>query len=195
MIGSVLVDRCEERFGDTSNTIVSAAEWLSYINAAHRQFLRQSKWAALAAETTAIIAANGRSVALSDAAIQGGVLAVFNADGDPLEKQPADLPIRTINHWTTRPTSPLYYEIRGGRLSVLPAWAAGGTLTVSYLAAPAAIGTGTSPVIPETYHDALIAGALAQAYRDDGNPELATHYQDEFDRMAAVAAEHKEDRD
>jgi hypothetical protein len=194
MTGQTMIDRCEVRFRDTSNAIVAETSWLAYLNAAYRQFLRQSKWPAMVTETTAVIAANGRSVDLSDTAVQGGIVSVLLASGYPLEKQPADLDIKLINHWTTRPTSPLYYELRGGRISVLPAWAAGGTLTVGYLAAPTALAVGTSPIFPETYHDALIAGALAQAYRDDGNAELAAQYQAEFDAMAAAADESGEER-
>lgn len=186
MNGQQLVDRCEERFGDTGNAIVSATEWLSYINAAYRDFLRRSKWPSLVQETTAAIAAGERSVALPSAALQGGVVAAF-INGDPLERQPADLPIRNIHHWTDRATVPIYWQVRGSRLVVLPAWSAGGNVTIAYLTAPTALTTVTSPVIPETYHDALVSGALAQAYRDDGNQELAEAYQAEFDRAVQGA--------
>lgn len=189
MNGATLVDACEQRFGDTGNAIVTAAEWLDHVNAAYRAFLRLSKWPNLVAETTATIAANGRSVALPSDALQGGVLDVL-VSGTPLEKQPPDLPIRNIRHWTDRPTIPVYYEIRGSRVVVLPAWAVGGTLTIAYLTAPVALvagGSPTTPVIPETYHDAIVSGALARAYLDDGNPELASHYQAEFDAMVAAA--------
>lgn len=186
-----MIDRCEERFGDTGNAVISATEWLAYVNAAYRAFLRTAKWPNLQAEVTATIAANGHSVAIPAAALQGGILDVFLTGGAegarPLEPQPADLPQRNIRHWRARPTSPLYFQQRGGRISVLPAWLAGGTLTLSYLTAPTALAVGTSPVIPETYHDALISGALAQAYRDDGNPELASAYQAEFDAAAQAA--------
>lgn len=185
MNGQAMIDRCEERFGDTGNAIVTANEWLAYINSAYRTFLRASKWPNLVAETTASIPANGRTVALPSAALQGGVVSVFTTGPPviPLEKQPPDLPIRNIRHWTDRPTIPVYYELRGSRISVLPAWTAGGSLTIAYLTAPTALTTSTSPVIPETYHDALVSGALAQAYRDDGNAELATHYEGEFRYM------------
>ena len=186
MNGQQLVDRCEERFGDTGNAIVSATEWLSYVNAAYRDFLRRSKWPNLVQETNAVIAANQRSVALPAAALQGGVVGAF-VNGMPLERQPADLPIRNIRHWTDRPTIPIYWQVRGSRLVVLPAWSAGGTVVLAYLTAPAALTTLTSPVIPETYHDALVSGALAQAYRDDGNAELAEQYQAEFDRAVQGA--------
>lgn len=190
MNAAQLVNLCEERFGDTGNAIHTEAEWLSYLNAAYRDFLRATKWPNLVTETTATIAAGTRSVALPSAAQQGGVVSVF-VDGDPLEPQPPDLPIRNIRHWTDRPTIPVYWQIRGGRIVVLPAWSAGGTLTIAYLQAPTALvagGSPSTPVIPETYHDALVSGALARAYRDDGNPELAAAYQEEFDRAATGAA-------
>lgn len=186
MNGQQLVDRCEQRFGDTGNAIVTETEWLSYVNAAYRAFIRISKWPNLIQETTAVIAANGRSVALPSVALQGGVISVL-VNGNPLERQPADLPIRNIRHWQDRPTVPIYYDLRGSRVVVLPAWAAGGTLTLAYLTAPTAIGLATTPVIPETYHDALVAGALAQAYLDDGNQELAARYDAEFQTMAQAA--------
>ena len=161
-----------------------STEWLAHLNAAYRSFLRLAKWPNLTAETTAVIAANGRSVALPTAVLQGGLLDVFMPGGLPLEPQPADLPLRNIRHWTSRPTVPLYYQQRGGRLSVLPAWGAGGTLTLSYFTAPTALTTSTSPIIPETYHDALVSGAVAMAYVDDGNLEVAGAYQAALDRKS-----------
>lgn len=181
-----MIDRAQERFGDTGAIIVTENEWLAYINAAYRQFVRQSKWPNLITETTAVIAANGRTVALPAAALQGGVADVF-INGMPLEQQPAELPIRRIMHFQNRPTTPIYYQVRGTRISVLPAWAAGGTLTIAYFQAPTALTTVSSPVIPETYHDAIIAGALAQAFRDDENKEQAEQYQAEFDTAVAAA--------
>lgn len=189
MNAAQLVDRAEQRYGDTTNSVVSAATWLDHINAAYRAFLRQAKWPTLVAETTAAIPANGRSVALPAAALQGGVIDVL-VSGNPLEPQPPDLPLRNIRHWTDRPTSPLYYRVHGSRVFVLPAWSAGGTLTIAYLTAPTPLvagGSPTTPIIPETYHDALVAGALALAYRDDDDAELAAHYQAEFDAMVLAA--------
>lgn len=188
-----MIDRAEERFRDTANVIVSATEWLAHINAAYRAFLRAAKWPALIAETTATVAANGRSVALPSVALQGGVVSVLLPSGVPLEPQPADLSIKNIRYWTDRATTPLWYEIRGSRVAVLPAWSAGGSLTVAYLAAPTALTTVSSPVIPETYHDALIAGALALAYLDDGNADAAERYNGEFDRFVSSATEHRHD--
>lgn len=189
MDAQALVNLCEERFGDTGNALHTDDEWLAYLNAAYREFLRATKWPNLVDETTATIPAKGRSVALPAVAQQGGVVSVF-VDGMPLEPQPEDLPIRNIRHWTDRPTIPVYWQIRGSRIVVLPAWDAGGTLTIAYLKAPTALTltpAPNDPVIPETYHDALVSGALARAYRDDGNPELASAYQDEFDRAATGA--------
>lgn len=188
MTGQELIDRCEERFGDTTNAVIPAVEWLSYVNAAYRAFIRAVKWRSLVTETTAAIAANGRSVALPAAALNGEVVDVL-VNGIPLEPQPPGLPERQVAHWSDHPTVPMYFEIRGSRVSVLPAWAAGGNLTIAYLAAPTALTTVSSPVTPTTYDDALIAGALAQAYRDDGNSDLGNFYQAEFDRIAAAASQ------
>jgi hypothetical protein len=193
MTGAELVDLCEARFGDTANSVYSATEWLAYVNAAYREFVRVAKWPSLLAETTAVIAAGGRSVALPSAALQGGVVAVFTSAGDPLEKQPADLPNRTVRHLTDRDTKPVFYDIQGGRLVILPGSSAGETLTLSYLIAPTALTTLTSPVIPATYDDTLVAGALSRAYRDDGNADAAKQYTEEFMAMATTAATESKD--
>lgn len=184
-----MVDRCEERFGDTTNTLITENEWLAYLNAAYRAFIRMTKWPNLVSETTAAIPAGGRTVALPSTALQGGVIDVFltGPPVTPLEAQPEDLSIRNIRHWTDRATKPMYYQVRGSRISVLPAWSAGGSLTIAYLAAPTALTLVGSPVIPETYHDALVAGALARAYRDDGNAEVAAGYDQEFNDMVSAA--------
>lgn len=189
MNAAQMVDQCEQRFGDTANTIVTAAEWLDYLNAAYRAFLRATKWPPLVTDTTSAVGANARTVDIPSAALQGGVTDVL-ISGRPLDPLP-DLPPRVMRHWSDRPSTPLYWRAEGKRIRLLPAWSAGGTLTIAYLAAPTPLVAGdspTSPVIPETYHDALVSGALARAWRDDANPELAAVYQAEFDTLAAAAA-------
>lgn len=187
MTGAEMVTRCETRFGDTSNDVYSEAEWLAYINEAYRLFLRRAKFRSLTAEATLAIAADGRTATLDSASLQGGVIDVL-LNGDPLDPQPP-LSARQIRHMTDRATIPMFYEVRGKRLSVLPAWSAGGNVTVVYLTAPTAIASGTSPVIPETYHDALVAGALALAFRDDENAEMAGALEQEFAGFIASATE------
>ena len=183
-----MIDACELRFGDTSNAVRTEAEWLAYINAAYREFIRTAKWPALLTETTLNFTGGNPTATIPSAALQGGLVDVFLSTGGPLEPVPADLApnMRRFLH-DQESASPVYWERRGARLNVLPTPAGNITLTLSYIAAVSALAVGTSPVIPETYHSALIAGALARAHADDDNPQLAEVFQAEFSRLAEVA--------
>lgn len=188
MIASAIRDICENRFSDTANTIRTEAEWLEHINAAYRLFVQATRWPSLTASSSVTVLASTRSIAVSAPALQGGIVGVFvTATGKPLEAVPSDLPWRTRQFMLDQPSTPMWFEMQGDRLMVLPAPAANTALTVLYMGAPTALAAGETPAIPETYHDALVAGALARAYRDDDAGELAALYDGEFERYVAAA--------
>lgn len=184
-----MLSRVKNRFSDTSNAIRSDTEWYDYLNASYRAFVRRAKWPSLIASVAVAIPAGKRSVVLPTVAIQGGVQAVFDATDIPLDRQPGDLPWKRVRYMADVPSKPVWWEQRGDRITVLPAPAAATSVTVLYLTAPAPIVAATTPVIPETYHDAIVAGAVARAYRDDDQPEIASQYDGEFDMYVAMAVE------
>lgn len=185
MDAAAIRDVCEQRFSDISNIVRSEAEWLSYINAAYREFVQTTRWPSLTADAVVTVLGGTRSIALSTAALQGGVIGVF-AGTKPLAPQPADVPWRRVQFMVDQPSTPVWYQQVGNRLTVLPAPVANQDITVVHMTAPAALVAATVPSIPETYHDALVAGALARAYRDDGNVELAKEYDAEFERYVTA---------
>ncbi len=187
MLASDIRTICKNRFSDPSNVVRSDQEWLDYINAAYREFVRASRWPALVTSAAVTIAANGRTGTLAAPAQQGGVTTVLNPAGMPLEPMPGDMDWKMRRFLTDQPSSPVFWEQLGDKIAILPAWLAGGNLTVQYLVAPTALTAGSTPVIPETHQDALVAGALARAYRDDGQGELAREYDMEFDRYVKAA--------
>jgi len=119
--------------------------------------------------------------------VQGGVTAVFDPAGIPLSPMPADMPWKTRRFLLDQPSTPVFWEQLGDRISVLPAWSAGGSLTVQYLTSPTPLTASDTPIIPEVYQDALVAGSLARAYRDDEQMELAREYDMEFDAYIKAA--------
>lgn len=187
MNGQALVDLAKSRFSDTGGAIHSDTEWLSYVNAAYRDFVMATRWPALVTEVAATIAANGSSVTIPAAALDAGVVGVFRSTGEALVPVPADLPAKRRRFYVDSPSVPIYWEQVGKRIVVVPASLGGETLSVAYVDAITALDLATSPVIPENYHDALVAGALARAYRDDGNPQLAETYDAEVDRFVKSA--------
>jgi phosphoenolpyruvate carboxylase len=80
---------------------------------------------------------------------------------------------------------PLYYRLRANTLEVYPRPATTTSLHLDVLTAPVVLGLGDEPVFPEVYHRALIVGAIAKAYEDDGNVQQAGAFQARFDRAVA----------
>lgn len=187
MLASAIRDICKSRFSDPTGIVRSDTEWLTYINASYRLFCRSARWPALVTNASVAIGVSGRTATLSASAVQGGVTAVFDPSGIPLSPVPGDMPWKTRRFLLDQPSTPVFWEQLGDRISVLPAWSAGGTLTVQFLTSPTALTAGDTPIIPEVYQDALVAGSLARAYRDDGQTELAREYDMEFDAYVKSA--------
>lgn len=185
MNAGAIRDICERRFSDTTNAVRTDAEWLDNINAAYREFVQATRWPSLVATASVTVLAGTRSIAAGATATQGGIVAVFDGT-TPLDPQPADLPAKQVRFMVDQPSVPLWYRLDGNNVTVLPAPAANRVLTLHYMQAPVALTAADTPAIPETYHDALVAGALARAYRDDGSIELAQAYDAEFDRYVAA---------
>jgi hypothetical protein len=184
MNGQAIVDRAEARFGDSSNAVYSAADWLSFVNDAYTDVVTADPlWPFLEGRDTSI------SLSVGDAekplpADVWHVLSVYNAtDKLPLAPIPGRAEFR---HYFPDPGAalgiPLYYRLRGNTIEFYPRPAATTAIHLDVLVPPAALATNTEPVFPEQFHNLLVYGALAKAYEDDENPEMAATFQGRFDR-------------
>jgi hypothetical protein len=183
-----LVTRCETRFRDSGHAIVSAADWLEYLNDAYREVNGQQSWPWMEARKTSVTFASGDNA--EDLGVDVyRVLSVHNStDHYPLHPLEGRAEFRDEFPDETIPGSSVNYRLRGGGAtgSVLEVWPIPNhtfTTIIEYYGPPADLVSGSvNPVWPSQYHGALVEGALGRAYRDDGNKEWAD------DHMAAMEA-------
>lgn len=186
MLGSAIVDRCEARFGDSSNQVYSADEWLAYVNDTYMDVVAAADWPFLEGRTTGLtVTAGTGEVSLPTDVFR--VTSVYNAtDGLPLAPIPGRAEFR---RYFPEPENglgmPLYYRLRSNTLEVYPHASAETSLTVDTVVPPAALATDAEPVFPEQYHRLLVLGALAKAHDDDENPAQADRYQARYERLLA----------
>lgn len=168
-----LQTRCSTRFKDTGNAVVSAAEWLSYLNDAYDTGNGQQPWPWMQQQTLALVVpASTRSVTLplSPSVRAFRVASVWN-NTNTVQMRQID------THWGhldehgdgTDTGTPEAYQVRNGRIEIFPLSAAATTLWVNYWGSPAALTASINPEWPSQYHNALVDGALSLAYQDDGN--------------------------
>lgn len=166
---NALRDRCESRFGDTTNRIITDTEWLDYLNDAYMEVVAaEPNWPFLETRTTNLVVTAGTGeVALPTDVWR--VTAVYNAtDGIPLAPIPGQAQFRSyFPSPSSNPGIPLWYRLRGSTLEVYPYASAATTLHVDHPAPPAALNAGgDEPAFPEHHHRLLVVGALAKAYED-----------------------------
>lgn len=184
---TALRDRCESRFGDTANRIVTEAEWLDYLNEAYMEVVgAEPMWPFLETRTTSLtISAGGQSVALPTDVTR--VTAVFNAtDKIPLAPIPGQAQFRHYFPDTSSQGMPLFYRLYAGNIDVYPTSQSAITLHVDHPApsVPLALGA-DEPAFPEQYHNLLVYGALSLAYEDypEIDPQGADRNRGRFTRL------------
>ncbi len=183
---TALQTRCASRYRDTTNRVVTAAEWTEYLNDAYMDVVgADPAWPFLEGQTTSLtVAAGAGTVALPTDVWR--VTSVYNAtDAWPLVPIPGRSEYR---HWFPDPTanlgSPAYYRLRGSTLEVYPYAQAATTLHADIATPPVSLSAaGDEPVFPEQYHRILVLGALSKAYEDDLDDRWAASYQARYERM------------
>lgn len=178
---SNLVTRCETRFRDLSHEVISAAEWLAYLNDAYSEVnARFREWPWNFASVTVATAAGTRTYTLATTEGQT-VRSVFNTTNDyPLS------PLEGIGNFRkdypddTTQEAPIAYRMKGSQLELWPTPDSVYSIVVEYEGSPADLATSNSdPLWPDRYRRALVELALSRAYQDDGNMEWANqHRQD-----------------
>ena len=171
---NAIVDRAEARFRDSSNYVITAAEWLGYLNESYREIIQaRSLWPWLR-RTTATVSVNGRSGTLPANClyVEGVVITSGGAVLTPAD----DLNPPWVTYTPTQTGTPALWNVRGPTtLEVWPKTTGATNLTVSYVTLPSAFPIATTsseaPAFDELFYYVLVDGMLAKAYADDGNKD------------------------
>lgn len=164
-----LKTRCALRFRDTSNQIVTS--WTDHLNVALYRFLAEADFPMEVTSTTLAFAAADKSKALPTDVY--GVLSVRN-DTDDTKLYQLDGWDAQVRAYPNRDEQgdPYHYRVLGNNLHLYPVPASAKTIEIFYRASPTAMSAdGDTPGIPVRYHDALVIGALMEAYLDDADYE------------------------
>jgi hypothetical protein len=181
---SVIRSYAATRFRDPSNAIVLDTDWKNYVNTAYGDVLMRMPWAPWnEGSASLVIGASTRSVALPTDVDK--VLAVWNST-DQFPMVPLEGRMQTYNEYPqqTEIGQPMHYRIFGESLLVYPLPQVSTTFVVEYVVMPADMVNDTDvPAFPTQWHDVLVSGAVALAYRDDGNIAMAQEYDKEAEDM------------
>jgi hypothetical protein len=182
---TALIARCKTRFGDASGDIVSSADWLAYINEAYDEANRHSPFWPFeeTADTSVTIAAGANSASLeTEQAGSWRVISVLNTTDDYTLAPAAGAPFSDYPTESADPGSPEVYRLFGNTLQVYPYTDHAIVLRIEVFKPPTALldNSSSAPVWPPEFHSVLIEGALAMAYRDDGNDTFADKHYEKF---------------
>lgn len=170
------------RFRDKGNAVVSDTDWKSYLNDAYEDMLTRCTWFPwneTAGNVTVL--ANTQSIALpADAwqvlSVKNGtdLLPMFPIEGrDEVNYQYPDLSVTG---------APQHYRLSGPNIFVYPKPVQDTVLNLEYVHRPADMAAdGDVPVFPPQYHTTIVDGALALAYTDDGNFQMAQIHEADFE--------------
>lgn len=181
MLASAIRDAAEARFSDSSNVIYTEAEWLEYINDRYQEVWGATPfWPFRRSHATVSVTAGSRaSSALSNGVWQ--VESVLDSTNDnrllPLRSR-SDL--ARIDPAETSSGPPQFYRLFSNTLEVWPTPDTTVSLKVDVLLQGTDLAASDSPAFPAQYHRMLVDGALASAYADDGNAQMAKYYEDRF---------------
>lgn len=170
------------RFRDPTNVIVADTDWKNYVNSAYGDMLSRCTWFPWNEATTSLSFGIGvRSVSLPLDAWQ--VLSAWNATDFmplvPLEGRTTPYQLYPQQNETGPPQ---HYRVFNKNLQVYPLPTAVTSVTVEYVLRPAdMVADADLPVFPDQYHDTIVAGAVAMAYQDDGNLQMAQSFQSDYE--------------
>lgn len=188
---SVIRTYCAMRFRDQGFAIVSDTDWKSYVNSAYGNLLTftpHAAWNEFSA--TVSINAGVRSGSLP----QDGwrVSAVWNAtDGYPMTPLEGRDQVFEEYPLQNETGAPQHFRIFSNSLYVYPLAIVNTSFTVEYAKQSGDLVNDIDvPILPEAYHDLIVSGAVELAYRDDGNLQMASQYQAEYqDGLMALKTE------
>lgn len=173
---------CATRFRDTTNVIVSDADWKNYVNSAYGDALGSVPffpWNELSATLTIVAGVRGIPLPLD----AWEVTAVYDqTNGFPMVPLEGRDQVFHIYPTQTEVGMAVHYRIFDNQLEVYPLPQSDTVYLVEYQKMPGdMVADSDLPVFPDQFHDMLTAGAVAMAYKDDGNTSMAQQFQGEFD--------------
>lgn len=175
------------RFTDVPAAIVTATQWLEYLNLTYNEINSASPlWPWLESAVISATAAGGvnQKVALQTDVWQ--VNWVYNTTDDwplvPIEGRGAQYHQGLLR--TSVGSSPTTYRLRGTDIELFPSSSASTNIVYEAIIFPAALVGTDIPVFGQQYDGLLVEGMLAKAYEDDGNDKWFQLHQGHFnDRL------------
>lgn len=187
------------RFRDTGLVIVSDTDWKSYVNDVYDDMLTRCTWFPWnEASSTLTVTAASRSVNLPTDVWQ--ILAVWDTVNFlPLTPLEGRVQVYQLYPQQTEIGVAQNYRVFDNKLEVYPLPQNDTPYIVEYVKRPAALAADSDvPVFPAQYHGTIAAGAVAMAYRDDGNLQMAgafdQEYEDEVKRMLVDLMQPRQER-
>ena len=181
---SVLRSYAATRFRDTGNVVVLDTDWKNYINDVYGDVLSRCTYFPWNEGTvTLTFAPSTRAQPLPLDVWQ--VTAVWDQTNQfplvPLEgrnqvyqEYPQQTEVGIAQH----------YRIFNKNLQIYPLPAAQTLYTVEHTVRPTdLVADADLPVFPAPYHEMLVDGAVALAYRDDGNLQMSAAYQSDYEEQ------------
>lgn len=179
---SVMRTYAATRFRDTNNIIVADADWKNYINDRYEDMLSRCTWFPWnETQSTLSFGASVSSQPLPTDVWQ--LLAVWDSTNQfpmvPLEgrdqylnEYPQQTEVGFAMHW----------RVFDGSLFVYPMPSSTTVYRIDYVKRPAdLVADADVPVFPSQYHATIVKGALALAYTDDGNLQMAEAHQAQYE--------------
>lgn len=180
-----LVARCEARFRDESNHIVSAAQWASYIDECYAEVAQTTPlWPWTEGWSTSVTISSGNSATLPSDVFS--VFSVWNETDNFLLMALTGRSGHIRRYDDDNETGiPEAYRLFGGSIYVYPTPEVSTVLHVEYPVFAVLAGGSSEPAFSEVFHPLLIDGALAKAYQDDGNTNWEQRHRTLFNEAIA----------
>lgn len=170
------------RFRDAANVVVADTDWKTYVNDAYQDMLSRCTWFPWNEGSSTITVNSGvRSAVLPLDVWQ--ILSVWDSvNFMPLVPLEGRDEVYQIYPTQTEIGVPQHYRMFGRSLQVFPLPQSNIPYIIEYVQRPADLAADSDlPVFPAMYHSNLVSKAVALAYRDDGNLQMAGAYEEEYE--------------
>lgn len=190
--------RAKRRYRDLENVFVLDTTWNDHLNAAYHEFYQAARWPFKITSVDKTLAAGERFIALTSAELEF-LDDIYDVTGKKVLQPVPDENSREWNmrmrlHFMGQNSQPLFYQIVGKNVFILPAPAGVSptddhTIRVFYYSQDPGRMTLDidSPDMPIRYHEALVSHAVAKAHLDDGNVEQNQAFRKEFENVLQQA--------
>lgn len=181
---NTIINRAQSRFGDSAASIYTEQEWKDYVLDRYSMIWAvHSNWPFKQGHANAEVLAGARasSVLLNGSWKVQSVRDTTN--GNTLIPFARLTQINSNDPNNDSSGTPTAYLVYNNRIEVWPKPDTAICLCVDGLIEVPTLACDAEPAFPEQYHVALIEGALADAYLDDGNMEQFKVHQDRYNTV------------